>query len=805
MASSEKVFSKSLQSFDKVLTESMSKQIKHFYEFGEFRLDLNERILLRQNKVVALTPKAFETLLILVQHSGHIVEKDFLMNKIWPDTFVEEVSLARNVSALRKALGESNGSIQYIETFPKRGYRFVVAVSEHIEEDTKRNVSHDLVIHSSIEEVSATGSLNETGQAFGAKTGLTAQSNGAAERVAQSEVPIAHLTIADSHNAPAQRTDAALSDKATESTLGKRNFSGFINRYRIAALIALVVLVVGVVMIVYLLRFDKPASSTFQEMKITPLTSTGKATQGAISPDGKYIAYVAGDSDQYSIWVKHIATNSEVQIVPAARNPYWGLTFSPDGNYIYYAGFQGPLGVLYQSPIFGGTSKKVIEDIMPPISFSPDGNRFAFVRYTVKESFLVIANIDGSGEQILASRTRPDSFRSAPAWSPLGKIIACVVDNASSELGSTIVEVRLEDGSEKEIIAQRWNAIDSLQWLADGKSLVMAAQAQVSAPTQIWLISYANGEVRRITNDLTDYRGVSLSADSHNLVTRQVAHFMNIWVAPEGDISKIKQVTSGLNFYGKFSWTPDGKIVVANSIGSHNLCLIDANGVVQKILTNDYHYNDYPAVSSDGRYIVFISDRTGTNNIWRVNSDGSDAKALTEGPLYSYPHINADGQSVIYHSGTPSKGTFWKVSIDGGDPMELNYKVPELMDASVAISPDGKQIAGFYKEALPTPHWRLVILPIEGGEPSITFEAQQPVPGVKTIRWLPDGRTIAYVNSLNGVSNIWVQSIDGGQPKQLTNFNSEQILFFDWSPDGKQFACVRGYINRNIVSISNFK
>jgi Tol biopolymer transport system component/DNA-binding winged helix-turn-helix (wHTH) protein len=801
----EKVFAKSLQSFDKILTEAMSKQIKHFYEFGEFRLDLNERILLRQNKVVALTPKAFETLLVLVQHSGHIVEKDFLMNKIWPDTFVEEVSLARNISALRKALGESNGSIQYIETFPKRGYRFVIAVSEHIEDDTKQNVSHNLIIHPSIEEVPATSSLNENGQTFDAKTGLTAQSNGVAEGVAPSESPIAHFAVADSHNALAQKVDAPVFDKATESTLGKRNFPGFISRYKIAILIALVVLVVGVVVIVYLLKFDKPAGSTFQEMKITPLTSSGKATQGAVSPDGKYIAYVASDSEQYSIWVKHIATNSEVQIVPPARNPYWGLTFSPDGSYIYYGGFQQALGVLYQSPIFGGTSKKVIEDIMPPISFSPDGNRFAFVRSNEKESSLVIANIDGSGEQTLVRRTKPDSFASAPAWSPLGKVIACVANNASSELHSTIVEVRLEDGTEKEIIAQRWNAIDSLNWLADGKNLVMAAQAQRYSPTQIWLISYASGEVRRITNDLTDYRGVSLSADSHNLVTRQVAHFMNIWVAPDGDINKVKQITYGLNYYGKFSWTPDGKIVVANSSGSHDICIMDTNGVIKKNLTNDYHNNDFPAVSPDGRYIVFVSDRTGSYNIWRMNSDGSNAKALTDGSYSAFPHISLDGQSVLYYQHSPTRGICWKVPIDGGDPVQLNYKVPHMLDASLDISPDGKQVAAFYREPLPTPHWRLAILPIEGGEPFKTFEVQQPLAGVKSIRWLPDGRTVAYINSPDGVSNIWVQSIDGGQPKQLTNFNSEQILYFAWSPDGKQFACVRGHINRDIVSISNFK
>ncbi|HXG64681.1 MAG TPA: tetratricopeptide repeat protein [Blastocatellia bacterium] len=108
----------------------MTVRATHVYEFGPFRLDAIERVLLREGQPVPLTPKAFATLLMLVQHSGHIVEKDDLMQAVWPDTFVEEVSLARNVSVLRKTLGESDSGQPYIETIPKRGYRFAASVRE---------------------------------------------------------------------------------------------------------------------------------------------------------------------------------------------------------------------------------------------------------------------------------------------------------------------------------------------------------------------------------------------------------------------------------------------------------------------------------------------------------------------------------------------------------------------------------------------------------------------------------------------------------------------------------------------------
>ena len=102
---------------------------KHFYEFGPFRLDPAERLLLRNNQAVPLAPKAFDTLLLLIENSGHLLTKNELMKRLWPETFVEEVNLAQNISAIRRALDDKNGGTQYIETVPKGGYRFVGPVT----------------------------------------------------------------------------------------------------------------------------------------------------------------------------------------------------------------------------------------------------------------------------------------------------------------------------------------------------------------------------------------------------------------------------------------------------------------------------------------------------------------------------------------------------------------------------------------------------------------------------------------------------------------------------------------------------
>src|SRR5260370_21417431 len=121
---------------------SRDRQAKHLREFGPFRMDLEERVLLRDQEAITLSPKAFETLLVLVQHSERVVLKDDLMKTLWPDTFVEESNLSQHVFLLRKALGDRAHDPEYIVTVPGRGYRFAKKVTELTEPDG------DLIVHS---------------------------------------------------------------------------------------------------------------------------------------------------------------------------------------------------------------------------------------------------------------------------------------------------------------------------------------------------------------------------------------------------------------------------------------------------------------------------------------------------------------------------------------------------------------------------------------------------------------------------------------------------------------------------------
>jgi WD40 repeat protein len=193
--------------------------------------------------------------------------------------------------------------------------------------------------------------------------------------------------------------------QTAHSTSSAEYIVGEIRRHKKGVALALVSLALVAALAFGWYRFAqrgamKPAS---QAMKITRLTSTGKASDAAISPDGKYVVHVMDDGGQQSLWVRQVATQSNVQIVPPASSWFQGLTFTPDGNYIYYVMISNdvPQRALYQVPVLGGAPKKLLVNLLDePITFSPDGKRFAFARRDAgKEDALMIANADGSAER----------------------------------------------------------------------------------------------------------------------------------------------------------------------------------------------------------------------------------------------------------------------------------------------------------------------------------------------------------------------------------------------------------------------
>lgn len=754
------------------------KSIK-LYEFGEFRLDLERNLLLYQDEIVPLTHKALETLVVLVENNGRIIEKDEIIQKVWQDTFVEEGSLTRNISTLRKVLGEEPGANRYIETIPRRGYRFVAKVKSISDGNEEKEPANGLA-------------QNET----------------------------------ESENEPARRNENIIEYNGEAQTdlletkfgLRKNEIQiepQFWTRQRFVFLLLPVFLIA--VSVIYFLIFSngsKPNQShaslkTEQELGFTKLTNIGKATEAAISPDGKYVVYVADDISKQSLWVKQVETGSEVQIADAAEVTYQGLAFSSDSNFIYFNLWdRKSVGAIYRIPTLGGVAKKIIHDCMSTLAVSPDGRKIAFVRgYAAEnEQALIIADVDTGVEQVIS---RSEQWRAFPAWSPDGNKIAFAIGVSPPQEQSyvSVREFSFESSQEKELTTRKWLGISGIVWLRNGNDLILNASEETHQLFQLWKLNRLTGEAQKITNDSNGlYGGHSITADAGSMVALQSDAYGNIWTAPAADLGKAVKITSG-KYEGVFlSWTPDDRIVYSSrSNGNLDMWIMNQDGSNKKQLTNDKEAEFAPSVSGDGAYILFTGNRNGTFHIWRMRIDGTNPKQLTD-ESGGWGAVAAPvGNWFVYFSAKAGKENLWKMSIDGGKPVRLTT----FSSYNPAISPDGKMLAySVWNENAEPERFEHEIISLESGRRIRSFELPSTAfrfSGNMLLRWMPDGSGLTFIDHQNGASNISFLPLDGGQPVQLTNFNDGQIFWFDWSRDGRQIVMTRGVLLNDVVLIRNLQ
>jgi Tol biopolymer transport system component len=399
---------------------------------------------------------------------------------------------------------------------------------------------------------------------------------------------------------------------------------------------------------------------------------------------------------------------------------------------------------------------------------------------------LVIAKADGSDEKTLASHKLSDSFcLGGIAWSPDGKTIACSLNyNVAGENLMNVSAVRVSDGTETRISSVKWRDITGIAWLGEGRGLLVVAAEKGDSLPQIFHLSYPAGEVRQITHDLYDHRGISLAPNSRKLVTITNTWFSNIWVVPaKGDGRRTRQVTSGREDYADLSWTPEGNLLATRTVnGKPDLWVMDTEGKNRKQLTFGPYLNFRGHYSPDSRHIVYMSNQKGSYNIWRMDADGANKIPLTTGPGEYSPRVSPDSRWVYYYSDVSGQRSVWKVQMEGGAPMRLTNKTA----SHPVVSPDGTLIACKYLDEQKSSKWQVAVIPISGGEPVKTFELPYGI-----IRWAPDGKSLTYFDTRDGVSNLWAQPLDGGRPKRLTDFSAERITIFDWSRDGSLIGLIR--------------
>jgi len=730
----------------------MSSAVRHFYKFGGFQLDTAEHLLYRQNgEVVPLKPKVVETLELLVRERGHLIGKNELMQKLWPDAIVEESNLSQNIYLLRKALGADAGGRNYIENVPKRGYRFTVEVEEVIIEKSKS-------VGTALEE-------SEKKEDGGGITERPAENRAAAPSVWEGPTP---------------------------ARLGWPRTS----------LLLLVLALLGGVLIFSIMRFAHRAGQDggrkvalpFQNVRLKRITESGDISDATISPDGKQVAY---STNKNGIWILNLATGSRLQLLPESElEGRAGLSFSRDGDHLYFhSDVKGKKAQLMRVPVLGGPPHKLIEDFWTAVAISPDEKQFAFMRQYTQEGEEALIISDGSRERVVAKRKIPDYFAlwgETVAWSPDGQRLACIesLQHNNAAVVSVVI-VNAADGAQVRLPNQgrNWNNLDDVTWLPQGNGLIVVAREDFSSTFQVWRVSYPDGAWSKVTNDLNDYAKVSVSFDGSRLVTTQRSDFSNLWLLAQGDLRRARQITFGnghTDGRSGLSWTSDGHVVFAsNASGSPEIWIMDADGTNLKQLTYGSEASTQPFVSPDGHYVVFKSYRDNKPHIWRMDIDGTNPVQLTDGVGEEWPVVTPDGHNVIYTSLSTPFSTVWSIPVAGGAPTQLTDRFATWF---ANVSPDGKLLAADCYNAESQSPWQLGIFPITGGQPVTSFPntTYRGLP-----RWTPDSQSVVYMDNSN--ASVWKQPIHGGAPvKVISLMPDERIYNFAFSPNNTQLVIARG-------------
>lgn len=566
----------------------MSLQSKQFYEFASFRLDPSEKVLLHEGRPVPLTPKVFDTLQVLVENAGHLLAKRFLMQHIWPDRFVEESNLTFNIKMLRKALGDDAASPRFIETVPRRGYRFIAEVRK-IEAEEKRAIARDE------NKLTATPAMPEPTPARRKSWQVLVIFGGLL-------IPIffagRYLQPGWADQVPPILISPFAAEKlSTNGNVGQAVISPD-GKY-----------------VVYVNGFGGEKQSVWlrqlesaNNVEIIPPTEDFYAGL-ALSPDGNFLYF--------------------------SRRP---------------RNFDGQADI-YRVSVFGGVAQKIIGETQGWISLSPDGQKISFVRcyYRNKEfcSLWIADSQTGGGQQKIASRPRPYRIGDNE-FSPDGKAVAFAVgqsENQSNEF--SLMQVDIESGVEKRLTDENFFNIKSLTWLPGKKGLLLTASKIPNRNFLIWHIS-ENGESLPLTKDSETYSVLSFDKTAQKLVSTRVVPDFVLYVGRFENASGRRAVADAAHV----SFAPDGKILYSSAMsGNDEIWSVNDDGSGQRQLTNDRGYDTRPIVSPDGATVFFSSNRTGTVHLWQMTPDGSSQTRVTRKEGGFPISVSGDGEWVYYHHG----------------------------------------------------------------------------------------------------------------------------------------------------------
>jgi Tol biopolymer transport system component/DNA-binding winged helix-turn-helix (wHTH) protein len=638
----------------------MSHQTKQLYEFGRFRLDVAERLLLCEGKAVPLTPKAFDLLLALVARHGRLLGKEELFRAVWPDSFVEESNLSSNIALIRKALGDGENGQKFIETVPKRGYRFVAEVRE-------------------VPSAEVDGSLPEKAGSAAATHPTAATSFLAkhASRRARSAVIFAlgafgvvvgaavwWIAIRRSPELPPPRIVPFTSLRGYEV---QPSFSPDGNQ---------------IAFVWDGEQGDNPDIYVKQlgnESRLRLTTNPAADTRPCWSPDGRYIAFTRELPEGAALYLIPSLGGPERRITPlwSARIPYqFRISWSPDGEWLAVMDKSLPAETpsIYLVARATGEKRKLTApptwagfDHSPDIS--PDGRTVAFVRLInngIGDLYLV-PTAGGEAQRL----TFDNALTASPVWTPDNREILFLSMRAGAY---SLWRVPATGGTPAQVEMAGRN-LTSLAISRQGRRL---AWAQDANDYDIWRMELADAASSGGRNPSLPPSKLLISSTGYDLspefspdgksiafASTRSGNF-EIWVTDSTGERSVQLTAFDRGITGSPRWSPDSRRIVfdARPADSADIYVIGTEGGQPRRLTTDPAEDIVPSWSRDGSWIYFSSKRGGTSQIWRMPSaDGEAVQVTRQGGFESCE--SPDGQFLYYTKvGAPG---IWRRPVMGGE------------------------------------------------------------------------------------------------------------------------------------------
>ena len=708
--------------------------------FGPFEVDRIEGKLYKRGVPIRIENHPFQVLVALLERPDEIVTREELQERIWGDGTNVEFPGGLNtiVRKLRLALGDSADSPLFIETIPKKGYRLIAPLLINGNPPAPQEDS----VPASPEEIHL---VQETRQDL-------------------SQTPAVGSPKSPSPNKPRLVGAAAVV---------------------LISVVAIAALVSG--------RYGRAQrmAATFAPIQARKLEGTYSRQAVALSPDGRYVAYARWDGQMSSVRLRQVGIAGEVEVLPPSKSSYAGLTFSPSGNELYFVSENERSPIyrsLYRMPMLGGPTQKLIEDIDSPVSFSPDGRRFVFMRFHTATSILEVrtANADGSVEELL---TQFPSFEwdcgVYAAWSRDGRTIAVPFHGKLTPDRSSLYAVDVATRRVAEVYSGS-GCIGAPVWTPDDALIFPRGD-------DLWMVRSKDriGGVRRLTGYGGHLGGqIDLSRDGKTAVAAGYESKFGLWAVPVAHVAPAQQLISGDASLAFVDELIDGRLLVTKDD--------------QSIWTTKADGSDWQRVANVRGVAMgcgqFVVVRTDGNSLVRFNADGTDGRTLVRGPAKVWT-CSLKGDALFYVASDRPQQVL-RVPIEGGNPVAIANIQGSLLYSRLSISPDGNFLAYVFNDGV-GPKTSFAVLRTSDGGLVKTIEGGNL--GSWYLKWAPAGDALDYASAQDQLTDVWEQPLAGGGPRRLTHFESGYINDFHWSRDGKRLLVTWGPTSDDVVLLSGLQ